>query len=250
MKRTFFIAIVLVTTCVAARAVPLGTVDIEHTGYGASGQLNIWGGGWSGTSVHGGVYMLDKTAGTGEGTHWDDGLLGSFCIELSELAPKDPLTYNVVMPEYAPEPTFFLGDYMGSAKAEYLKELWDVFFDPNWVGSGPFTSQQNSNAEAFAAAIWEIIYEDLPSSPAGWDVNTDGTTGNRGFRCTNADTATANTWLHSLDGSGPKADLRAFVYCGKQDYITEIPPTEAPEPTTMVLFGLGGLAIFRRKRSA
>ncbi len=240
------IILALVTTCVAGAA-PLGTADIVHTGYGASGQLNVWGGGLYGTSVGGGVYMLNKTNGTGEGNYWPNGPLGGFCIELSEWAPKKTSTYNVVALEDSPLPTYFLGSYIGPVKAEYLSELWGRFFNPSWVGIGPFSLQQKRNAEAFAAAVWEIIYEDLPDSPSGWNVTKDNTVGIRGFRCTNADTTTANNWLHSLDGTGPKVELRALVYDGKQDYITAI-PTGIPEPATICLLSLGALSLVRRKR--
>ena len=243
------IVLVLVTPRVA-NAASLGTADIVYTGCGASGQLRVWGGGLYGASVRGGVYMLNKTKGTGQGTHWPDGLLGGFCIELSELAPTKPSTYNVVMPQDSPQPTYFLGSYIGPVKAEYLSELWGRFFDPNWVGIGPFTIQQDSNAEAFAAAVWEIIYEKLPTSPAAWDVRVDGTRGRLGFKCSGADTVTANNWLHSLNDTGPKAQLLALVRDGKQDYVTASPPTGIPEPTTIALFGLGSLTLLRRKRRA
>jgi hypothetical protein len=241
MRSIFFTIIIMVTTC-AASAVPVGTVDIEHTGYGAGGLLRVWGGGFYGSYVHGGVYMLDKTDGTGQGNYWVNGLLGSFCIELSQWSPKNPYEYDVVMPEEAQKPTYFLGGPIGPDKAEYLAELWGRFFDASWVGAGPFTIQQNREAEAFAAAVWEIIYEDLPASPANWNVTVDGTFGPRGFRCSDADTSTANQWLHALDGTGPKTDLRAFVNSCKQDFIVHL-----PEPATIALLCLGGFLIQSRK---
>lgn len=247
IKSIFFAAIITLTACVA-RAVPVGTVEIEHIGYGANGQLRVWGGGLYGSRVRGGVYMLDKTDGTDEGDLWPNGPLGGFCIELSQRAPKKPSEYNVVMPQDSPEPTCFLREHIGPDKTEYLSELWGRFFEPNWVGEGPFTWRQKRDAEAFAAAIWEIIYEELPESPADWNVKIDGTFGRLGFRCSGVDTYTANSWLHALDGTGPKADLRALVYCGKQDYITAIPTTEVPEPVTIAMLGLGALSMIRSSR--
>ena len=237
----FSTVVVLVLPCVV-EAIPVGTVDIAHTGYGAKDIIKIWGGGYSGVNAYAGIYMLNKTGGTGQGNFWLNGPVGSFCLELPEAPSSSTLTYDVVMTKEAPEPTTFLGGPMGAEKAEYLRELWGRFFDPLWVGSGPFTNQQKSDAEAFTAAIWEIVYEDLPESPSMWDVTADGTTGELGFRCENADTTTANDWLHDLDGTGPKANLRVFSYNGKQDYIVEV-----PELATIALLGLGGLVLLRRR---
>ena len=236
-------AVCLALPCVA-KACLLGSVDISHVGFGAESIIDVWGGGHSGVSFHGGVYMLDKTAGTAEGKIWPDGLIGGFCIELHELAPDINLKYDVVMPEDAYNS--FMGGTIGTVKADYLRELWGRFYDPKWADSGPYTKQQNSEAEAFAAAIWEIIYEDLPKSPLLWDVGVDGTPCSRGFRAENVDIATANGWLHALTGCGPKADLRAFVFQGTQDYLVEI-----PEPATIALLGIGGvLSLLRRKRTS
>jgi hypothetical protein len=189
--------------------------------------------------------MLDKTGDTGEGDLWPNGLLGAFCIELSQWAPTKPYEYKVVMPEEAQSPPYFLGGPIGPDKAEYLAELWGRFYDPDWVGVGPFTYQQNREAKAFAAAVWEIIYEDLPASPANWNVMLDGTFGHHGFRCSGVDTYTANQWLHALDGTGPKTDLWALVHCCKQDFIVD---TCIPEPATICLLGLGGLLIRKRRK--
>ena len=226
-----------------AHACLLGTIDIVYDGAGASGKAELWGGGLVGTERRTGVYMLEKTGGMGEGTLWDNGLIGALCIELSEFAPCETKTYGVVLPEDGQKPTTFLGDKIGSEKAEYVREIWGRYFDESWFGSGPFTLQQNSEAEAFAAAIWEIIYEDMPTSPSMWDVTVDGTAGPLGFHAAGLDSDIANSMLHSLDGTGHKADLRAFVYCGKQDYITEV-----PEPATILLLGLSSLALLRGRR--
>ena len=86
------------------------TVTIEHDGYGAVGMAELWGGGLTGANRHAGVYMLDKTAHTGEGELWDNGYIAAFCIELSQSSPGDPKKYGVVQPEDAQMPTTFLGE--------------------------------------------------------------------------------------------------------------------------------------------
>jgi len=125
---------------------------------------------------------------------------------------------------------------MCTTKANYLRELWARYYDNAWAGGGTLTTQQHEAAEAFASAVWEIVYEDLPTSSLGWDVTIDGTAGERGFRAECLDSDTANKWLHNLTGSGPKADLRAFVCNGQQDYLVAV-----TEPATIMLLGVGGL---------
>lgn len=210
------------------------TVDIVHDGFGANSWTTFYAAWQYGNEVVAGVYTLDKTAGTGVGNTWPNGTIPGFCIELQELAPKTTNTYQVTMPEDAYNSV--TGGTLGTTKANYLRELWARYYDNAWAGSGPFTPQQNGAAEAFAAAVWEIVYEDLPPSPLGWDVRIDGTTGERGFWAESLDADTANKWLHNLTGSGPKADLRAFVCGGQQDYLVAV-----PEPATVMLLGLGGL---------
>jgi hypothetical protein len=157
--------------------------------------------------------MFDKTAGTGQGGLLDNGIIGGFCMDLSEYLGSGSLNYDVLMLEDGPRPTTFLGGPMGQRKAAFLAELWGRFYNPVWAAGGTYTSQQKSDAEAFAAAVWEIVYEDLPASSSGWDVMIDGTDGSRGFRATNLDYQTANNWLHALDGTGPIAQFKiAFEY--------------------------------------
>jgi hypothetical protein len=224
------------------KASPVGTVDIAHDGYGASDGITIWGGGHYGSNVYSGVYMLDKTADTGQGDIWPDGQISGFCMELHQWASSSTLKYDVV--ELDEVNNSFMGGLIGTEKADYIAELWGRFYNPEWADGGPYTSEERIQAEAFAAAIWEIIYEDLPTSVLNWDVTADGSYGFHGFYAQNVDSALANSWLHALDGTGPKAELMAFVNEGKQDYIVQV-----PEPATVCLLGLGGL-VFLRKRKA
>ena len=244
MNAAFLAALAMALPCLMAGTTRANTVDVVHDGYGAYEATTFWAAGHNGNVAMAGVYLLNKTDDTGLGQTWSNGLIPGFCMELEEPAPKTTFSYDVTMPDDVYSGT--LGEVVGTYKANHLRELWARFYDPSWAGPGTHTEQENLAAEAFAAAVWEIVYEDLPGSSAGWDVTVDGTPGVGGFLAENLDAATANKWLHQLTGGGPKADLRALVYGGQQNYLVAV-----PEPATIILFGLGGLAgIMGRRRTA
>lgn len=217
----------------------INTVQIVNTDLGASKPMTVWGGGRDGVDVYAGAYMFEKTSGAGEGKIWPNGTMSGFCVELGEPAPEIISKYSVVPLEEGP----FSGP-MGTTKAKYISELWGRYYDPGWASGGSYTSKQNVNAAAFAAAIWEILYEDLPVSPLKWNVMVDGTAGLGGFQTNFGGSTIANNWLHSLDGTGPRADLRILSHDGSQDYIVAV-----PEPTTIVLLGFGSvMSLFRKRR--
>jgi hypothetical protein len=219
------------------------TVEIVHDGFGAYDAATVWGGGEYGTDVAAGVYKLNKTGDSGSGSTWRNGTVSGFCVELNEAAPTQTTRYSVDMPDNMA--VSYTGETLGTTKANYLRELWSRYYDPSWSQSGA-SSQANRSAAAFAAAVWEIVYENAPSSGSRWDVTADGTSGIGGFIALNVDAETANKWLQSLTGSGAKTDLRVFTNNGGQNYLVAV-----PEPTTIVLLGLGGLcSILRRRRAA
>lgn len=237
-------------TCVAAfltlpvwvvNAQSLGTVDIVRSGHGAGRSIDLYGGGLSGQQGHAGVYMLEKTASSGAGDIWANGSIGGFCIELEEPAPNATYTYDVVNTPDAY--SGFLEEALGAGKADALSELWGRYHNSAWEGTGGFTSAQNNEAAAFATAVWEIVYEDLPDDVTDWDVSRDYTWGSFRFGSDQVDSTLANSWLHSLNGTGPKASLAVFTQDGNQNYVVAV-----PEPTTIALLGLGGIMSLARKR--
>ncbi|MBN1975453.1 MAG: PEP-CTERM sorting domain-containing protein [Sedimentisphaerales bacterium] len=229
-----------------SNATILGTVDLTYAGYGANDSMLVWGGYIQGMPVYAGVAKFIKTGGTNEGKLWSNGTIGAFCIELAEPRYNYSLTYDVIKPSSGPRPTTFLGSAMGETKAMYLQELWGRYYDPGWVTGDTYTDKQNSQAAVFAACIWEIVHENFSGNPLAWDVTVDGTPGTGGFASDYVNSIIANNWLHSLDGTGPMADLRIFSYDGMQDFLVAV-----PEPATMVLLGMGSaLGLLRRKKKA
>ena len=216
--------VVLLGLVSQASASVLGTVTASLTGEFTDGTITIAG--VRNVTGYGGIYLLDKTAGTGDGALLPNGLVKSGCIDLLQDSASGSMTYNVLMPADAPVP----GTTMGPVKAALLQELWGRYFHSQ-------AELDPQKAEAFSAAVWEIVFES--------DSTLDVTVGT-GFSCTGLATGMdtlANSWLASLDGTGPKADLRALTHETYQDYLVEV-----PEPASLLLITLGGLTILRPRR--
>ena len=223
------------------QATTLGTADLISTHFGANDAITVYGAGYAGQEIYSGVYMLTKMSGTGGGDTWSDGTsIPGFCVEAEQLYPNNVTHYDLVTTQSAT--STILGEPVGLAKAGLLSELWGRYYDSSWA-DGSYPASENNAASAFGAAVWEIIYEDLPSSVLNYNVGVDNTAGVGGFASTTVNQALANSWLHSLDGTGPMADLAIFTSDTNQNYLVAV-----PEPMTILLLGLGGALSVARKR--
>jgi len=234
MKRRVrsFAAAVLIGIALASTAsatLVSNAVNIQNHNNSLSDIGTVWGGGLCGVTGYTGVYSWTNAGGIGLGTevpNW------GFCIELTQ----GPCTgwQNVIPLDEASLPAAY-GTPVGTAKADFIRELWGRDFDPAWA-----TGANKQMSEAFGVAIWEIIYETCST----WDV-----TSGPGFRATNIEqAATANLWLSQLNG-----DTAYFANnlvatsspCG-QDYLVQL---TIPEPMTVIMLGLGALSVVRRRKA-
>ena len=230
-RARIFAAVVLVGIALTstASATLLGTVNVQNHNNALSDIGTVWGGGLSGLTGYTGVYSWTNAGGTGLGAmvpNW------GFCIELIQ-GPYNGWQDVVPLNEASDSTP------MGTTKANYIRELWGRDFDPAWT-----TGANRQLAEAFGAALWEIIYETDPV----WDV-TSGT----GFHATGIEqAATANLWLSQLDGDPAyfATNLVATSSPYGQDYLIQSPGSVIiPEPMTVIMLSLGALSMLRRRKA-
>jgi hypothetical protein len=223
----FFCATIIATQTGITNATTLGTADVQLAGYGGYEYIGVEAG-MLHTAAHAGVNTLWTTNGTLNDNTWPSGYVSGFCIELTQPHSYDNLQYNIINPEDGPQP----GSSMGLTKAKYLEELWGRYYDSSWeTGANPH------QAANFAVAVWEIINEGVPASPGNWDVTSGNFTAAGDF-------SLANEWLSTLNGTGPKANLRVLSNGCYQDYLVAV-----PEPTTLALLGLGALTAFIKRKN-
>jgi len=161
----------------------------------------------------------------------------AYCIDVAQNAPTHWALYDITDLENAPVNGWNV--LMGATRADRVRELFGRFIgDVNTKEEG----------EAFAASLWEIVYE--KSGAYHLDDGTlimNGLDGNA--------KSISEDWLGQLNGDTGHFDYDVFALTNPcyQDFALTSPGyggQPIPEPVTMMgmVLGVGGLAAYLRKR--
>jgi len=258
MKRMLMVGLAATLLLAAGGPAVADTVNLSnHQNYLHFTYVRVWADGQTGGTdenplyLYPGIYSFTASGGTGsEGPlvpNW------GFCVELSQYSSDG--TYTVEDLANAPKPGIFVGP-MGQDKADYIRELWYHHFDEVWLQGGDILWQ----ADAFSAAVWEIVYQDYQSDATQYDVTSGYVDAYTGFECEFYEpdgypdlneqiTGLANTWLHGLSGNGPyEHTLRGLTHGEYQDFVVQIPVPGAVllGVVGLGLVGVGGWVVKRR----
>jgi hypothetical protein len=201
-----------------------------------------------------GTYALGFTNPTGDFTSLTSPLVG-MCIEMQEAGYSSSALYQMTDLEDGQVTASNHGTAVtiSTAKANLIREYWGRFYDDTWATSGNGYAA-NYTAMLFNMGLYEIFYDYDGSSLASLDLDADlHTIGRNSGSVPAADYNVINGWFSQLDGTSSYfANLKLLVHSGRQDFITELPPsTNLPEPATAVLMLMGaGMMFWKRGQHA
>lgn len=173
-----------------------------------------------------GCFDWTKTGGTYTGV---SGNFTAFCLELTESVQEpNSYTYKVVplAGGAAPDGDGLFTFPLNGTQIGQMEELWG-----RWRNT--LNTNDATSCAAFQIAVWEVVYDP--------NLILNGVGDSLQITSTPAVLAQAQTYLSSIDGTGPHMTLDAFTHAEFQDQVV-------PTPGALVLLGLGGLFAGRRWR--
>ena len=142
--------------------------------------------------------------------------MDAFCIDLNDPATDEPIEYDIIDLAFAPDKS---PGPMGQASAQAIMALWEIAYYPNMT---------TTEAAALQIAIWDCVMD------LDYDVSAGG------FYITSADPG-AQALLDAVEDYTATTSLVALTHDIYQDYVI------TPEPTMLVLLGIGSLSLRRRR---
>ncbi|MBN1341369.1 MAG: PEP-CTERM sorting domain-containing protein [Phycisphaerae bacterium] len=207
-----------------------GSVIVQNPGGsvfypGTDGKQNLSIDGGKYKDYPAGVFDLEADFGDGEG--WVP--LETFCLEINQSLGAS--TSGRAYSDPVPLADADLG--LTNEEVDYLEILWSNAFDQ--------TLSDKTSAGAFQSIIWELTKDsDVDFLSGEFRMNTSKSFTNDVYQL-------ANTWLGNIDSGTwyTSTPLYALQNSKYQDLLT---PIHVPEPTTMILLAIGGLALACRRR--
>ncbi|MBY0587426.1 hypothetical protein K2X85_09635 [bacterium] len=246
MFRYFLPGLVL---ALSVTSVSAATIEVAVQDFQASGVLAYT---FLGSEVESGTSGLFRL-----GTQNPVGALASvltnpefgFCIELTQNFSGIFSTYNVGDLTTANDPVIPAIGAVTVAKANLVRQLWSLFYDPTWESAGPYSDLQIAACIAFSGTLYEILSDFDGVSLSSLDISSGNFTIEGAGFLTPGDIAFINFNVPaiaqiyianlSLSYDGPLANLVALTSPTQQDYIVQV----IPEASSMVLAGMGLLTL-------
>ncbi len=160
---------------------------------------------------------------------------GCYLVDIENMVSK----YKSFCMDVTMDPAVSYTGHTAYAVASDIEKMWATYYDS--------VVDDASEAAAFQLALWEMVHEtggtyDISSGGFYLEALNTSSSNNNGATFSGLINL-ANNYLDSGNWTG-QASLVKLYDGDNQPFIVEV-----PEPTTLALFGLGGL-LLRRKRRA